>query len=656
MDPQKEEVKQHCIEALHSLGASKEFSQFYADVLQCEHDITHHTYELQKELRETVKNKNGTPFFATIQKLSKNFNMWRITAEELSAKHHSDPSLKFDPPKFSQAQRLKAVCSLETNELKLKEGEEMIITDATQPYQLKVRNPRGEEGYVPALSCVLPIPDSSAVHALERLQIQLLTSWTECVARLRPILHQMIVSTSSNILTQWMSCGKNGHSPWEQRVTRRMKRINEIFAKDLLPNEGIDLSRLHKTLSSLENELTWQKSNDLSKLIDTVSSLDKTILCYQAFRKQWHLFRKSLKESVRPIRIVNWDPKKFQEHGRNLKYFELKLTAEEILTKEETVYLKAKKDEPEAPADKTKKNKMKKKSETDQYGSKRESVSAEEMTSRSHEENKRFVVKSVVDPRDGRAISIKEAVAEGIINHTTGLYANPATGQTKTISAAMGEGLIQIEYATSTKTQEKVESIGLITIRSQIDNHEYSITGAIDTRSGERLDADEARRRETIDESTGYFIDLATGTRYPLDDAIERGWVFAQYDDEASGEPQFETKTYAINSVVDQSIRKAIPFVEAIRKGLIDRESGNYINNLTGERVFAAEAIRRGFFKSVVVEDPSTLNIDATNRVVVDRIERVRKNVLRGVRVISAFSKALKAAAAEKKAAPEKKE
>lgn len=332
------------------------------------------------------------------------------------------------------------------------------------------------------------------------------------------------------------------------------------------------------------------------------------------------------------------------------RYFELKLTAEEVLTKEETVYLNAKRDKPEAA------NK-KKKSESDQYvgGTKRESVSAEEMTSRSHEENKRFVVKSVIDPRDGRAISIKEAVAEGIINHQTGLYVNPVTGQTKTISAAMGEGLIQIEYATTTKTQEKVESIGLITIRTQIDNHEYSITGAVDTRSGERLDADEARRREAIDESAGYFIDLSTGTRYPLDDAIDRGWVFAQYDDEASGEPQFETKTYAINAVVDQSIRKAVPFVEAIRKGLIDKETGNYINNLTGEKVFAAEAIRRGFFKSVVVEDPSTLNIDATNRVVVDRIDRVRKNVLRGVRVISAFSKALKAAAAEKKAA-EKKE
>lgn len=300
-------------------------------------------------------------------------------------------------------------------------------------------------------------------------------------------------------------------------------------------------------------------------------------------------------------------------------------------------------------------------------GSKRENVLAEEITSRSHEENKKFVVKSVVDPRNGVQLSIKEAVSEGILNHQAGLYINPSTGQTKTISAAMAEGLIQIEYATTTRTDEKVESIGVITIRTQVDNHEYAITGAIDTRSGDRVDADEARRREAIDEAAGYFVDLATGDRYPLDEAIERGWVFAQYDDDAptaagaegeSPQPQFETKTYAVSAVVDQVLKRPVPFVEAIRKGLIDRETGNYINNATGERFFAAEAIRRGFFKSVVVDDPTTLNIDATNRVVVDRIEKVRKNVLRGVRVMSAFSKALKTASAERKtaSAAEKKE
>jgi len=81
-----------------------------------------------------------------------------------------------------------------------------------------------------------------------------------------------------------------------------------------------------------------------------------------------------------------------------------------------------------------------------------------------------------------------------------------------------------------------------------------------------------------------------------------------------------------------------VPFPEAVSRGLIDRETGCYVNNATGERVFAAEAIRRGLFKAVLVTDPSSLsNIDASNRVVVDRIERRRKNVLTNVKAISAF-------------------
>lgn len=93
--------------------------------------------------------------------------------------------------------------------------------------------------------------------------------------------------------------------------------------------------------------------------------------------------------------------------------------------------------------------------------------------------------------------------------------------------------------------------------------------------------------------------------------------------------------------MVDQLLHKPVTFVEAIRRGLIDRETGNYVNNATGERVYAAEAIRRGFFKSMVVDNPSELDVDVTNRVVVSRIDKVRKNVLRGVRVISAMNHAL---------------
>ena len=81
-----------------------------------------------------------------------------------------------------------------------------------------------------------------------------------------------------------------------------------------------------------------------------------------------------------------------------------------------------------------------------------------------------------------------------------------------------------------------------------------------------------------------------------------------------------------------------MPFPEAVSLGLIDRETGSYVNNATGERVFAAEAIRRGLFKAVLVSDPSSLsNIDASNRLVVERIDTVRKNVLRNLKTIAAF-------------------
>lgn len=84
--------------------------------------------------------------------------------------------------------------------------------------------------------------------------------------------------------------------------------------------------------------------------------------------------------------------------------------------------------------------------------------------------------------------------------------------------------------------------------------------------------------------------------------------------------------------------RKPVPFPEAVSLGLIDRETGSYVNNATGERVFAAEAIRRGLFKAVLVSDPSSLsNIDASNRLVVERIDTVRKNVLRNLKTIAAF-------------------
>jgi len=79
-----------------------------------------------------------------------------------------------------------------------------------------------------------------------------------------------------------------------------------------------------------------------------------------------------------------------------------------------------------------------------------------------------------------------------------------------------------------------------------------------------------------------------------------------------------------------QLLRRPIPFTEALRRGLVDRDTGCYVNNVTNERVFAGDAIRRGFYKGEVVDDPSSfVGVDSSNRVVVERIDHVRKHVLR---------------------------
>jgi hypothetical protein len=86
-----------------------------------------------------------------------------------------------------------------------------------------------------------------------------------------------------------------------------------------------------------------------------------------------------------------------------------------------------------------------------------------------------------------------------------------------------------------------------------------------------------------------------------------------------------------------------VPFDEAIRRGLLDRHTGCYINNKTGERVPASEAIKRGFFKCSLVDDSTSLaDIDSSNRLTVNRVEHVRKNVLRGMNVFSAFKQLAK--------------
>ena len=112
----------------------------------------------------------------------------------------------------------------------------------------------------------------------------------------------------------------------------------------------------------------------------------------------------------------------------------------------------------------------------------------------------------------------------------------------------------------------------------QIDNREFTVTGAVDSLTARRIDAAEARCRHIIvDDGTGpmspsrvrsptsprnrglqspgrdnspgrsshdedrtdyeYYLNEATGERIPLLKAIDAGWVFVEYEDDQQNVP-----------------------------------------------------------------------------------------------------------------------
>lgn len=80
-----------------------------------------------------------------------------------------------------------------------------------------------------------------------------------------------------------------------------------------------------------------------------------------------------------------------------------------------------------------------------------------------------------------------------------------------------------------------------------------------------------------------------------------------------------------------------VSFSDAVRLGLLDRDTGEYINNVTHQKVGVQEAIMRGFIKARVVADPSKLEVDPRNQIVVQKLESAKEKLKKGVRAIKQF-------------------
>ena len=131
-----------------------------------------------------------------------------------------------------------------------------------------------------------------------------------------------------------------------------------------------------------------------------------------------------------------------------------------------------------------------------------------------------------------------------------------------------------------------------------------------------------------------------------ITDAIDAGHIKVEYEE--GGESETVTKTYAVRAVVDRRNKTTVTFQEAVRRGILNKDTGAYHDTLTGDTMYVGDAIMRGFLKARQIDDPQTLNIDPENRLVIDKTDVIRKKLLHPLGVISAFRKAAKMASLKK--------
>lgn len=285
-----------------------------------------------------------------------------------------------------------------------------------------------------------------------------------------------------------------------------------------------------------------------------------------------------------------------------------------------------------------------------QFGiaSETKTAETEQLSSAEMEEKKTFVIKSVVNPNDQTDISLQQAIMLGVIRPNEGVYTNSVSGDSVPIATAMSDGLIRVMCSTTKRTPEKFSSIGIITVKTVRKLPRPCIIVSVkDNVTKEDLTQEEAHKRGILDDQHGCYTDRLTGKKLMIAEAVEKGLMAVDFCGEQP-EPEVISKTYAVRAVVDRRQKKTITFHEAVRRGIIDKESGAFKDTISNEKMYVGDAIMRGFLKARILENAHGLNIDPENKMVIDKTQKIREKLLKPLKVISAFKMAARDGAAKK--------
>lgn len=222
-----------------------------------------------------------------------------------------------------------------------------------------------------------------------------------------------------------------------------------------------------------------------------------------------------------------------------------------------------------------------------------------------------------------------DAIQKKIIIPENGIYRSD--GKEIPIPIAMTEGKITVEYQKTTRSRETKSSLGIITLKTMRESEEI-IETVIDVKSKKVLSKEDAEKYGILKEDLGIFINTETGNETSIEDAIQSHFILT-----TKREAEEQTEVFAIRGIVDRKRKKVLSFPEALYWGIIDKDNGVFIDTSTNEKLNFPDALAKGFLKANRVEDPTSLEVEPSNQMVIDKTNVIKKKVFGSLKVIKAF-------------------
>ncbi|XP_061194128.1 uncharacterized protein LOC133202340 isoform X3 [Saccostrea echinata] len=541
-----------------------------------------------------------------------------------------------------------------TNEIDFLEGETLTLVDNSKKGNWLVKNSKGQSALVPSVILLIRGPSSEALEAVIRLRIQLLGMWTTSIKRLG---YQMIAFmglvfrdwTDQEI--QMLQCMPEKD---KKDLTGVLKYIEDTLLKNWNGYGGFEelqekILRLNMILEESGDKVVAQDSEMLSQVVVQIKSLKDLLNDYKDFWAYWETY-KGIVELLKSPKFLlvcdKWEELKFVTSAHFVKFWDTSLDLEKNdLTSSSSVTLFETPKEP-LPSENRKPleellvcqvqplqqemDTVDALEEEESYQTYEETTvtSTDQVMSSVEEERSTFVITSVTDPRDEeRELTLQEAIMLGIIDQTTNSYINPDTGDTCSITEAMNNGNIMFEFTSRKKIREEKKSYGIISIKTTKENRPYTISRVIDPSTEQEMTLSAAISKGIINKADSTYK-TETGDLISIDDAISSGLVKVEYQNGGEHhEAESTTRTYAVHGVLDQKTNQKVSFADALNLGLLNKESGEYVNNVTKERLPVQDAIMKGFIKARIVTDTSKLDVDPENKMVVEKFASARSKL-----------------------------